>query len=284
MRRTDGSDTRGRSDDNFPEDVQLPALTPTSRIKERLRHSVQRQVALGGDLVSQIELETAGRVPERPGSEYLNLGAEEAMISPPVSLSSLPSDISPLTGLTPRVSPFTVYVTGSGSGFWEIVRDHGWPDHKIGELRKLFMAYSSKGRQASDAESDGTESADAASDDAWTLSYGGFEKLLPELLEGDVLQARTRRYWTYLDTGRKGEVDFEDFFIWFLKYMHTDLDRSNPDSPFASKWMPAPPAAERTPRMQLHNRKFSKNVERTPSSALGESSVKSLASRRTVDF
>ena len=80
------------------------------------------------------------------------------------------------------------------------------------------------------------------------------------------------------------EVDFEDFFIWFLKYMPTELDRSNPASPFASKWLPAPPAAERTPRMQLHHRKFSKNVERTPSSALGESSVKSLASRRTVDF
>jgi hypothetical protein len=237
---------------------QLAGLSPGQRAKEKLRHSLRLQVHFGGDLVSQIEEETRGR---NTDGSFATAG-NNVLASPGVNADAL----------TPRLSPFAVFMSGKGrpqgvdsrARFWEIVSDHGWPDSKVADLRNSFLAYASKGKPGKT-----------------TLSFEGFEELLPLLLKiekGDMLQARVRRYWTYLDIEQKGEVNFEDFFIWYLKYMPTELDRTMGSSTASSSLptrRPSLPSEQKT-RTPLHDRKLA---------ALGESSVnKSLISRRTVDF
>jgi hypothetical protein len=211
------------------------------------------------DLVSQIQAEREG-----PGSGDTSVASSRHVPnvgkSPPVESGAS----------TPCCSPFAVYMAGqrpaqqgdSRETFWKIVSDHGWTDYQVQELRKSFLAYAAKGG------SDGAR-----------LSYDGFEQLLPELLrieKGDILPPRVRRYWTYLDTEQKGEVQFEDFFIWYLKYMNSDLNRK---STFAK-------AALRRRPSNVQKNVFTQRPDRQSEDRLVERSPnrRGPVERRTVDF
>jgi len=224
---------------------EFAGVTPTSRLKEKLRRSLRLQVAVGLDLVEQYKGKPRKSVEQYKGVER---APPQVVKSPRVEADG---------GGTPNCSPFAVYMNGlnnplvvnSRARFWKIVSDHGWSDHQVNELRKSFSTFAVEGQSEA------------------MLAYDGFEKLLPELLKidpRDILQARVRRYWTYMDTEQKGEVNFEDFFIWYLKYMHTDLDRS--------KQLNAPST---TP---------SARFPISPSELIKRSGTKSLVSRSTVDF
>jgi exoribonuclease II len=102
--------------------------------------------------------------------------------------------------------------TGATEDFLDIVRRHGWTDHEIEKVALVFKKHANLNESC-----------------GHVLTYDGFRTLLPEILQsldGSFNDARLRRFWTYLDSEQAGEVEFEAYFIWYLKYMQTELDRS----------------------------------------------------------
>jgi len=72
------------------------------------------------------------------------------------------------------------------------------------------------------------------------IEEGEFKKLVLVLLkakkESDVPAKRLMRYWKEVDQDHSGEIDFEEFFAWYLKYFYVPPDSQNSSNPAAQAY------------------------------------------------
>jgi hypothetical protein len=119
---------------------------------------------------------------------------------------------------TPAESLQAVTWNEKEESFLEIVMAHGWKRRDIDPLKAIFTQYSTV----------------VPGSAAQKLQRTGFQEMLPEILDicpGEVSDLRSQRLWRCLDEKQKGGVEFEEFFIWYLKYIDADRQTAQSQTP-----------------------------------------------------